>query len=112
MPGRFSARRYLIFSLLTRVREFARRFPLFQSFHLSVLHNELIDVIGEERRAELHTLEMDGLLRRRAGERNRKPRSMLVAHFKFYFAWRKVDVRHPFQRASIDRFGLASKRDF
>src|SRR5207302_10247525 len=109
---RFSARRYLIFSLLTRVREFARRFPLFQSFHLSVLHNELIDVIGEERRAELHTLEMDELLRRRAGERNRKPRSRLVAHFKFYFAWRQVHARELFQKARVDRFGLARERDF
>src|SRR5215472_15189806 len=97
---------------LTLERVFTGGCPLLQSLHLPVLQDKLVDVIGEERRSELHSLNGDQLLRRRAGKRNRKPSSRLITHFKFYFARRQVYAREFLQKTSVKSFGLAGEQHF
>src|SRR5215472_139981 len=97
---------------LTLERVFAGGRPLLQSLHLPVLQDKLVDVIGEEWRSELHSLNVDQLLRRRAGKRNRKPGSRLITHFKFYFARRQVNAREFLQKTSVKSFGLAGEHHF
>src|SRR5215469_8888794 len=97
---------------LTLERVFTGGCPLLQSLHLPVLQDKLVDVIGEEGRPELHALKVDQLLRRRAGERNRKPCSRLITHFKFYFARRQVYARKFLQKDSLESFRLVGEHHF
>ena len=79
---------------------------------MTVLQDKLVDVIGEEWRSELHFLNVDQFFRRRAGERNRKPCSRLITHFKFYFARRQIYARKAFQKTGVESFGLAGENHF
>src|SRR5262249_58800472 len=94
--------RSLLLSLSWK-REFSRRIPLLQSLHLPVLHHELINGIGELRRAELQPFHQHQFLRRTAREYQGKPSSRLIEHFKFDFTRSQVHSSQLFQHLRVQR---------
>src|SRR5207253_2665509 len=98
--------------LLAREGEFAGRVARFQRAYFAILHDELIDDIGELRGPELKPFERNQLDGRSAREGKRKTGSGLIKHFKFDLGRSHVSAREFFEYRRVERLGLAGENDF
>src|SRR5215469_1072149 len=97
---------------LPRKNEFALWSPLFQLFRLSVFQHKLINVVGEPRRSELQSLDVNELLWRRAGERYGKSLFRLIPDLKLDFSGSDICSRKFLKQLGVQRLRLASKNHF
>jgi hypothetical protein len=72
-----------------------RRVALLQSFHLPILHHELINVVSELRSPEPETFERDERVGRLAWKCQRKTGARLIEHLKLNLARGQVSAREP-----------------